>query len=173
MSTLKRYALNTYVFIRNIPRSAVIKAVMIIVLIVFLVNVYSMQDADDVSLKKINQILRSQTDIEEMEQCNARQLMQFTGLDASAYDSFLYYKSGEALSVEELLIVKADSPDDLDTVQDAVENRISNQISTYKDYAPEQADLLKNAIVTRRGDYLFYCAAEKPEKYEEVFDNAV
>lgn len=171
--TLKRYALNVLVLILNIPRSAFIKAGMLIVLIVFLVSVYSMQDADDVSLKKIDRTLCAKTDIEEMDKCSARQLMQFTGLDAAAFNSFLYYKSGEALSAEELMIIKADSPDDLDTAQDAVENRISNQITTYKDYAPDQAAMLRNAIVSRRGDYLFYCTASKPEKYEEVFNNAV
>ncbi len=172
-NTLKKYALSVLVFILNIPRSAVIKAGMLVVLIVFLISVYSMQDADDVSLKKIDRDLCKKTDIEEMEKCNPRQLMQFTGLDAAAFDSFLYYKSGEALSAEELIIIKADSPDDLDTAQDAVESRISSQITTYKDYAPDQAAMLNNAIVSRRGDYLFYCTAEKPEKYEEVFDNAV
>ena len=160
-------------FIKNIPHSFVAKVILTAVLIFFLAAVCSLQDARDVPLSEIDKALRNETKIEQMEECSERQLMQFIGIDASDYDSFIYYKSKKALGVDELLIVKANDKSDLDSVQDAVESRISNQISTFKDYGPEQVALLEKAIVRQRGDYLFYCTANSPEQYEEVFNHAV
>ena len=160
-------------FIRNIQLSFVLKAVLTAVLILFMMTVYSLQNADDVPLSKINDALQKETKIDKLEKCTDRQLMQFIGIDASDYDSFIYYKTKKALGVDELLIVKADSPGDLDGVRNAVDSRVSSQITTFDGYGPEQVALLKNAIITQRGDYLFYCVANGPEQYEEVFNNAV
>ncbi len=160
-------------FIKNIQRSFVIKVLLVTVLVLFMGAVYSLQDADDVPLSEIDKALKKETRIEKMEECSERQLMQLIGIDASAYDSFIYYKSKKALGVDELLIVKANNRADLDGVQDAVDKRISNQIATFQGYGPEQVAMLKDAIITKRGNYLFYCVASNPEQYEEVFKYAV
>lgn len=168
--TFSKYVI---LFIKNIPRTFVVKVILIIVLLFFLATICSLQDAKDVPLSKIDNTLQNNTKIEQMENCTERQLMQFLGIDASNYDSFIYYKSKKALGVDELLILKAKHGNNLDDAQDAVESRISSQITTFKDYGPEQVALLKKAIVTQRGDYLFYCVGNSPEKYEEVFNHAV
>lgn len=155
------------------PAPLVGKIIFVAVLIIFLALVYSMQDADDVSLSQIDNALQEQTDISDMQKCTDRQLMQFIGLDASSYDSYIYYKSKAALGADELLIVKAKNKSDLDGVQDAVETRIDNQIKTFEGYGPEQVAMLKNAVIEKRGNYLFYCTADNPQEYEEVFKNAI
>lgn len=151
----------------------IIKAAFICVLAAFLASVYLMNDAKDVPMEKIENDLLSQTDLGEMKKCNTRELLEFMGIDYSAYDEVIYYKSKVALDVSELLIVKAEDKKDLNGVQDAVEKRVSSQINTYRDYGPQQVNQLKNAVIEKRGNYLFYCVAEDPEKYEEVFDHAV
>ena len=151
----------------------IIKVAFICVLIAFLGIVYVMNDADNVPMDKINDELVGKTDIEELKKCNTRELLEFIGLDYSKYDEVLYYKSRVALDVTELMIIKAKDKNDLNGVEDAVERRISSQINTYQDYGPEQVNQLKNAVITKRGKYLFYCVAADPEKYEEVFKNAV
>ena len=72
-----------------------------------------------------------------------------------------------------MLIVKAHSKEDLSPVKDAVDARIASQIKTFEGYGPEQVAMLKNAIVTTKGNYLFYCVSKNPEKYEEVFKDAI
>ena len=108
-----------------------------------------------------------------MKACGDRDLLQFMGLDYRNYDSYIYYKSGEALGVDELLIVKAKDPQDLTAVQDAVDKRVDSQIRKFDSYGPEQVKELDNSIIRKKGRYLFYCTAKSPEKYEEVFKNAI
>ena len=94
--------------------------------------------------------------------------MQFIGLDANNYEAVLYYKSKEALSVDEVLVIKVKNKSDVKAVKDAVEQRITSQIEAFDNYGPEQVKELKNAIVTSRGEYVFYGVAKDPDKYEEV-----
>lgn len=153
--------------------STIIEIAFIGVLVVFLAFVYMMNDADDVPMDKIESKLIQKTDIEELKKCNTRELLEFIGLDYANYSEVLYYKSRVALDVTELAIIKAKDKNDLNDVEDMVEKRIESQINTYRDYGPKQVNQLKNAVVTKQGSYLFYCVAEDPEKYEEVFKNAV
>lgn len=149
------------------------KGIFVVILAVFLGMVYADGNAKDIPLSDIEKRLDSKTKISEMAKCSNRDLLQFISLDYQIYDSHIYYKSDKALSVEELLIVKAKNKDDLAEVKDAVEKRVESQITTFEGYGAEQVAMLKNYIITTRGNYLFYCVAETPEKYEEVFKDAV
>ena len=150
-----------------------IKLIFIGILVVFLASVYIMNDARNVPMDNIEDQLKKETDIEELKKCNSRELLEFMGLDFSDYKETLYYKSKVALDVTELCIIKAKNKKQLIAVQDAVEKRIESQINTYRDYGPKQVNQLKNAVITKRGKYLFYCVADDAEKYEEVFRHAV
>lgn len=156
-----------------IPRSFVMKVALVIVLIAFITSVYSSKNAKDVPLADINKELISQTKIEKMEQCNARQLMQNIGINASDYDSFLYYKSKNNMNADEVLILKADPSGSLNAAEDAVADYAAAREKTFGQYAPKEAAKQRNAIIQQRGRYLFYCAVSKPEQYEEVFNHAV
>lgn len=153
--------------------ASITKIVMIIILIIFLVVVYSSADAKNISMSKIENAFKAKTDLEQMQKCNSRQLKEFVNLDSSNYASVMYYKSKESLDVSEILIVKAKNRSDLDAVQDAVDERINSQISTFDSYGPSQVAMLKNAVVVKKGKYLFYCVSKNPDKYEEVFKHAI
>lgn len=149
------------------------KTIFVVVLISFLAIVYANGNAKDVPLRDIDALLRKETNIEKMAKCNNRDLMQFISLDYEQFDSHLYYKGKEALSVEEILIVKVNSKDILSAIKDKVEERIESQITTFEGYGPEQVAMLGNAIVTTKGNYLFYCVSKNPDKFEEVFKDAI
>jgi len=149
------------------------KIVLSAILIIFLAAVYMNGNAKDVTVASIEKQMIANTNIENMTRCNNLRLREFIGLNYEDYDSYMYYKGKEALSVDEVLIVKAKNKDDLAQVKDLVEDRISSQTATFEGYGPTQVAELKNAIVETKGVYLFYCVAKNPDKYEEVFKDAI
>ena len=154
--------------------SLLLKIAFVAVLAVFLVFVYSRASAKDVDLEKVDQVLIEKTDIAtKMNRASDRDLMQFIGIDASKYEQVLYYRNNTALAVDEFLVVKAKSSDELDGVEEAVNARIKSQIKVYDSYGPEQVKLLKSAVQTKKGNYYIYSVAEKAGKYEEVLVNAI
>lgn len=151
----------------------VINAVLVVVLIAFLCFVYCRANAKDISLDVIEGKILSVKGMDEMDKCDERDLMQFIGIDYSDINSFVYYQSSEAMGVDELLIIKLEHKSDAPQIDEAIENRISAQIKAFESYGPEQVKRLKNAVVSNKGRYVFYCTAKNPDSYEEVFKNAV
>ena len=149
------------------------KILFTVVILAFLFLVYSHDNSKDVPLADVEDLLLQQDTITSMEKSGARQLMQFLNLDADTFEEFLYYRGKEALSVDELLIVKVKSADDISIVRDAVEKRIEDQIKTFESYGPKQVASLKSAVVESKGSYIFYCTGEYAEKYKEVFFNVI
>ncbi|MGF6375685.1 hypothetical protein M2140_000734 [Clostridiales Family XIII bacterium PM5-7] len=149
------------------------KSIFVVILIGFLSLVYANGNAKDVPMKDIEALLKKNTTIEKMKKCSNRDLMQFMNLDGEQFDSHIYYKGKEALSVEELLIVKVSDKETLSSIKDQVEQRIESQITTFESYGPEQVAMLDNAIITTKGNYLFYCVSKSPDQFKEVFIDAI
>lgn len=150
-----------------------IEVLFVVLLIAFMIFVYSKASARDVPLNDIENKLIDKTDICEMQKCNDRQLKQFIGIDVSSIDEYIYYKSKEALGVDELLIVKVKDREKLKSVQSAVEKRVDSQIDLFDNYGPKQVKLLKDSVIIKKGPYIFYCTGKHKDKYEEVFKNAI
>lgn len=160
------------IFVGN--NGMLIKIAFIAILAAFLFVVFSAANAKDVDLSDVNNTLKKNTDITSvMRKMDERDLMQFMGLNANDHSQVLYYRNTTALAVDEFLIVKSNDDADLDTVQEAVNARISSQLKVYESYGPEQCALLKNAIQIEKGNYYCYCTAKDAELYEEVLLNAI
>lgn len=151
----------------------ILKVVLIVILLAFLALIYHRENAKDVPLTEIENSLIKKTNIEAMQKANSRDLLQFIGLDANDYDSFIYYRSKEALAVDEILIIKVKSRSDIKSVEDAIDKRINSQIEAFDNYGPEQVRELKDANIVTRGNYVFYGVAKNPDKYEEVLLNVI
>ncbi|MBQ1407195.1 MAG: DUF4358 domain-containing protein [Eubacterium sp.] len=154
-------------------RSLIVKIILTAVLAVFLTAVYRSSSTTDIPVSVIEAELKGLPAVSGMQQCGTREVLHFLEIDTTSLDSFAYYKSTQALGVDEIFIVKAVEKEDLESVRDAVEDRIASQIKTFESYGPEQTARLKHAIVTIRGKYLLYCTAENPDEIEEVFLNAL
>lgn len=150
-----------------------VRLALILVLFLFLRGIYASASARDVDMADIRSAMLQNTDIGKMKECNNRKLMQFMGINYENYDSYLYYKSKESLGVDEVLVVKVRSAADLDGLKDAAENRVQSQEKAFDGYGTNQMKLLANTVIETKGNYLFYCVAENPGKYEEVFRHAV
>lgn len=155
-------------------KSFAIKVGFILILIVFLVIIYSANNAKNVDLKSVETSLVKEEDLgKEMTKASDRDLMRFIGLDSENYEQVIYYKSTKELAVEELLIVKVASKGQLDGIAEAVESRVDGEIDVYASYGPKQVAQLESAVLREKGNYYFYCTSDKAEDYEEVFMNAV
>lgn len=158
----------------SLNKDFAIKVGFILILIVFLVMIYSANNARNVDLKGIEtSLLKEEGLSKEMSEASDRDLTRFIGLNPEDYKQVIYYRNTKELAVEELLIVKVASKDQLDGIAEAVESRVDDEIDVYSSYGPKQVAQLESAVMREKGNYYFYCTSDKAEKYEEVFMNAV
>lgn len=154
-------------------RSLLIKVVFLIVLAFFLIFVYWTESAKDVPMSNIEKKLLKNKYVEEMKVQTPRELERYMQISGSNYDGFFYARSVNNLAVDEVLIVKVKSREQLNNLQDAIDARLKQQITNYQGYAPEQVSMLKNAKTFTKGNYIFYCVSKKPDSISEDFTNVI
>lgn len=154
-------------------RSLLIKVVFLIVLAFFLIFVYWTESAKDVPMSNIEKKLLKNKYVEEMKVQTPRELERYMQISGSNYDGFFYARSVNNLAVDEVLIVKVKSREQLNNLQDAIDARLKQQIANYQGYASEQVSMLKNAKTFTKGNYIFYCVSKKPDSISEDFTNVI
>ncbi len=104
---------------------------------------------------------------------NTKALKRFFSLNASDYEEVSLFSPSSSMDVEELLIVKVKSPEQVDIVETAIENRVDKQLQSFSGYAPEQCALLEDYVFKIKGNYIFYSVGEKAEEMKQIFVNSV
>lgn len=104
---------------------------------------------------------------------NTKSLKRFFSLNASDYEEVSLFSPSSSMDVEELLIVKVKSPEQVDIVETAIENRVDKQLQSFSGYAPEQCALLEDYVFKIKGNYIFYSVGEKAEEMKQIFVNSV
>ena len=89
------------------------------------------------------------------------------GVAAEDYSEFSLWWAGSGGDADEICIVKANE-DKLDTVKKAVEKRLEDQKTVFKDYVPAQYDKLCDTKVKTEGDYVYWVCTNDNSKAEET-----
>ncbi len=167
-----KYTMKTTTDYRRL-KALIIKAIFLVILFAFLVMVYSAGTAKNVPVNKIEKAMTSSRYTQGMQTQTPRELARYMKLSSTDFDGFYYARSTENLAVDEVLVIKAKSRSQLNSLKDAVETRVNQQTKNYQGYAPKQVAKLKNYKVLTKGKYLFYCVADKPDKISEVFTDVI
>ncbi len=95
------------------------------------------------------------------------------GLTAADYSGVMYYASDASMSADEVLLIRVKSDDQVQEVTAAIEERIAARKNDFEGYAPEEANLLDNAVLSVRGRYIFYAVSADAQQYLEVFGSSL
>lgn len=104
-----------------------------------------------------------------LEPSDENALSKLLGLDASAYEGWLFYNGESVMDVSELLIVKSADEAALNEAEDAVNARLASQITAFESYGTNQSFLLKNALTEKSSLYLFYAVGEHAAEWLDAF----
>ena len=149
------------------------KLIFLLILVAFLGIAYRIQSSKDVPVESIEKSIAKELKSQKLNKCVDQDLVHFIEIDPSSTKGYIYYKSPEALSINELLIVKASDRNKLNNLRDSVDKRIQSQLKIFEGYGPKQVAALKNALIIQKGTYLLYYVGDDGQKIEEVFRNAV
>ncbi len=95
------------------------------------------------------------------------------GMDPESFDGVIYYKPVSNMDVTEVIIAGTGAPALRTQLEEAINSRISAQKSAFEGYAPLQYGILQEAVVSVKGNYVFYAASEDADRYYEKFAGAL
>lgn len=98
---------------------------------------------------------------------------RYIDLNPDQYEQIAFYRSDDAMSAGELLLVRFSNEEAADQFKEAVQKRIDTQHDIYSGYAPEQAAMMENALTDVQGNYALYYIGSDPENMESLFEQAL
>ena len=148
--------------------SLIIKSVMVIFLVVYLGRLYVSDYAADVSMDKISAALEQVSGVTDLSEPGVSGLRRFYQIDENDIDSCFFRKAASPMSVDEVLVVKANSSSEAGAYLEAAQAHLESQKNIFEGYGTDQMALLGEASVEKRGAYVWYFCGENAQELRQA-----
>ena len=148
--------------------SLIIKSVMVIFLVVYLGCLYVPDYAADVSMDKISAALEQVSGVTDLSEPGVSGLRRFYQIDENDIDSYFFRKAASPMSVDEVLVVKANSSSEAGAYLEAAQAHLESQKNIFEGYGTDQMALLGEASVEKRGAYVWYFCGENAQELRQA-----
>lgn len=148
--------------------SLIIKSVMVIFLVVYLGRLYVSDYAADVSMDKISAALEQVSGVTDLSEPGVSGLRRFYQIDENDIDSYFFRKAASPMSVDEVLVVKANSSFEAGAYLEAAQAHLESQKNIFEGYGTDQMALLGEASVEKRGAYVWYFCGENAQELRQA-----
>ncbi len=148
--------------------SLIIKSVMVIFLVVYLGCLYVSDYAADVSMDKISAALEQVSGVTDLSEPGVSGLRRFYQIDENDIDSYYFRKAASPMSVDEVLVVKANSSSEASAYLEAAQAHLESQKNIFEGYGTDQMALLGEASVEKRGAYVWYFCGENAQELRQA-----
>lgn len=147
----------------------ILKILMLCFLFGFLFYLNTRDNTNDTSVSEIAEQLKKEENIGNLVEGDANSLKRYYSLNANDYDGFALWTSENPMDVDEIIVIKAKSDEQMDDLEDSIEKRIETQKQNFEGYGAEQTALLEESIVVIRGEYAFFAVSENAASWESIF----
>ena len=148
--------------------SLIIKSVMVIFLVVYLGRLYVSDYAADVSMDKISAALEQVPGVTDLSEPGVSGLRRFYQIDENDIDSYFFRKAASPMSVDEVLVVKANSSSEASAYLEAAQAHLESQKNIFEGYGTDQMALLGEASVEKRGANVWYFCGENAQELRQA-----
>ena len=148
--------------------SLILKSVMVIFLVVYLGRLYVSDYAADVSMDKISAALEQVSGVTDLSEPGVSGLRRFYQIDENDIDSYFFRKAASPMSVDEVLVVKANSSSEAGAYLEAAQAHLESQKNIFEGYGTDQMALLGEASVEKRGAYVWYFCGENAQELHQA-----
>ena len=97
----------------------------------------------------------------------------FEGLDPDFIEDFSYVICASGAYPDEIAVMKFMSEANAQDAVSAVQSRLEEQKSTYKDYTPDEYYKIENAVVKQSGVWIYYLVTSDNENAEKIVNNYI
>ena len=148
--------------------SLILKSVMVIFLVVYLGRLYVSDYAAHVSMDKISAALEQISGVTDLSEPGVSGLRRFYQIDENDIDSYFFRKAASPMSVDEVLVVKANSSSEASAYLEAAQAHLESQKNIFEGYGTDQMALLGEASVEKRGAYVWYFCGENAQELRQA-----
>lgn len=142
---------------------------MVVFLSAYLILLYTSDSAKNVPMETITQSMEADTSITLLEKRGRSDLKRYYQIDERDVDGYLFYKATSPMSVDEIFIVKAVNKTQATALLESAESHLASQKKIFEGYGTDQMALLNNAVVERKGNYVYYICGSDTSDLQKSF----
>ncbi|MDU2241943.1 MAG: DUF4358 domain-containing protein, partial [Paenibacillus sp.] len=84
--------------------------------------------------------------------------------------SFVLYTASSNVKADELLVIQLKEESEKDRIMAKIEGRIAAQTAKFKNYRPEEYDLIEKRVLKTHGLFILFAVSAEADSMERVFD---
>ena len=149
------------------------KYMMVMALAAYIVLLVSGEESNTATVDKIETNITEAVSVKGMKKGTAQDLKKYYGLNANDYNGIMLYIPDDVMSVNEILVVRVNDENQVETVEAAVEARLAAQKKNFAGYGVEQTGLLRSAIEESRGYYVLFAVSKDADRIEAAFKKSI
>lgn len=153
----------------SLTKTDIYKYLTVVVILVYVVLLMAYTSGSTKPFGQVAEKVEASLDKENLAEQDSQALKRYYGLNSADYKGVMFYSSEFSVSAEEVLMIETKNEKQVQEVRDAVDERIESRKRNFDGYAPEEVQLLDNAQIKVRGNYIFLAVAPKAEEYSAVF----
>ena len=146
-----------------------IKAGMTLFLILYLSSLYLSDSAKNVPMDEITQEMEADTTVTLLKKRGRTDLKRYYQLDEQDINGYLFYKDISPMSVDELFIVQTNSSTQAEACLESAQAHLESQKKVFEGYGTDQMALLGNAVVEKKGNYVYYFCGADADQWKQAF----
>ncbi len=123
----------------------------------------------NIEVETIKNNVMSIVDTTKFIEGDGKSLKRFYGLNLEDYSEVQLLLPSSTMEVSELLIIKVKDESQIDTIEEAINNRVESQGNSFKDYAPEQYGIINENEISIKGNYVFFAISENAAEMKNKF----
>ena len=124
------------------------------------------------ALSDIEASMKQKVGFKDMVKIDNDKIQRIYGINSSDIESSFVYISSSNVKADEVAVIKVKDLNKVSEVEDKISKRIEKQSNSFKDYVPDQYDLVQNNLLKNNSKYILFIVSQNKDKYEEIFDAA-
>ncbi len=151
----------------------VVKCVLVVWLFVMISGFISSSKVENVNFDTLVQNVESAGDTEGMAEADSLKIKEFYGINRDDYEGVILLKGEDTMDVREILIVKALSKEQANSLETAVNDRKEKQLKSFEGYGVEQTKLLNDSVISVEGVYVLFAVYPDSQNFYDAFYNTI
>lgn len=149
------------------------KYLLAVVILIFIIWMFLRNAGSDASFEEVASAVEAVIDTESLQEGDASDFKRNYGLTAADYEGVLLYISVYNMQASEVLLVKVSDASQVSEIEEAIDSRLTALEADFGGYLPEQEELINQAQVTTRGNFVFLAISSDVNAYTAAFLNGL
>jgi Domain of unknown function (DUF4358) len=143
----------------------------LVVVIVIFISAYPVLRVRDLDMNGVRNSLESFKNNETMEEGDIKSLRKLYYINKNQVEDFVSFVPKSNMNANEILVLKVKDEKDIPTTKSGIEERIKKQGESFKNYRPEEYNLIENAILEVEGNNIIFIISKDSSQIKEAIDS--